>query len=47
MLTRREGESIIIYKDDIEITIKPSEITGKQANISVDAPEEYYCSNSS
>ena len=41
-LNRKEGESIIIYKDEIEITITLSEIHGKQAKISIDAPDEYY-----
>lgn len=40
-LERKEGESIIIYKDDLEITITLSEIKGKHAKISIDAPEEY------
>lgn len=40
-LNRKEGESIIIYKDDVEITIKLSEINGKQAKISIVAPDKY------
>ena len=41
-LNRKEGESIIIYKDDLKITIILSEIKGKHAKISIDAPDEYH-----
>ena len=41
-LDRKEGESIIVYKDDFEITITLSEIKGKHAKISIDAPDEYH-----
>ena len=41
-LDRKEGESIIVYKDDLEITITLTDIKGKHAKISVDAPDEYH-----
>lgn len=41
-LNRKEGESIIIYKDDVEIEIKLSESHNGYAKISIDAPGEYH-----
>ena len=40
-LNRKEGESIIIYKDDVEIKITLSETHSGYAKISIDAPDEY------
>lgn len=40
-LQRKEGESIIIQKDDVQIVITITNISGKRAKISFDAPEEY------
>ena len=40
-LNRKEGESIIVYKDDVEITITLSETHSGSAKITIDAPQEY------
>ena len=40
-LNRKEGESIIIYKDDVEIKITLSETHTGYAKIGIDAPKEY------
>ena len=41
-LNRKEGESIIIYKDDVEIKITLSETHTGYAKIGIDAPKEYF-----
>ena len=40
-LKRKEGESIVIYNNDVEITIKLTDLTGKSAKVNIEAPPEY------
>ena len=39
-LSRREGESFILYTTDGVILITFEEMRGNQANVSIDAPDE-------